>query len=133
MIDCYIHTSADIFHPSWILFVKPSNCNVNLNQTLYSFAEGSVTPVNNINISDSILWVLYLLSEIIITPLCCLIIISVHSKIHIFIYLTFNRSSGVNQNNILSIFKSGWLNFLQKFLKIIHFSIGLQFWLSIAP
>ena len=39
MIDCYIHTLADVFQPSWVLFVKPSNCNVNLNQTLYSFAE----------------------------------------------------------------------------------------------
>ena len=37
MIDCYIHTSADVFQLSWVLFVKPSNCNVNLKQTLYSF------------------------------------------------------------------------------------------------
>ena len=41
---------------------------------------GSVTPVNNINISDSVLWGSYLLPEIMITPLRCLIIISVHSK-----------------------------------------------------
>ena len=40
--------------------------------------EIEVTPVNNIDISDSILWVFYLLPEIIITPFCCLIIISVH-------------------------------------------------------
>ena len=38
MIDCYIHTSADVFQPSWVLFVKPHNCNVNLNQIFYSFA-----------------------------------------------------------------------------------------------
>ena len=37
MIDCYINTSADVFQPSGGLFIKPSNCNVNLNQTLYSF------------------------------------------------------------------------------------------------
>ena len=37
MIDCYIYTSADAFHPSWVQVVKPSNCNVNLKQTLYSF------------------------------------------------------------------------------------------------
>ena len=27
----YIHTSADVFQPSQVLFVKPSSCNVNLN------------------------------------------------------------------------------------------------------
>ena len=37
MIGCYKHNSADVLQPSWVLFVKPSNCNVNLNQTLYSF------------------------------------------------------------------------------------------------
>ena len=42
-------------------------------------------------------------------------------------------SSGVNQNVILSIFKSSWLNFLLKFRKTIHFSIGLLIWLSSAP
>ena len=31
MIDCYIHTSADVFQPSRVLFVKPSNCYVNSN------------------------------------------------------------------------------------------------------
>ena len=36
MINCYIHTLADVFQPSWVPFVKPSNCNLNLNQTLYS-------------------------------------------------------------------------------------------------
>ena len=95
--------------------ITHSNCKVNLNQTLYSFEgidwiKGSVTPVNNIDISDSILWVLYLLPEIIITPLCCLIIISVHNKNTYFHLLNFQQillSSGVNQNVILSIFKSG--------------------------
>ena len=38
MIDCYVHTSADVFQPSQVLFVQPRNCNVNLNLTLYSFA-----------------------------------------------------------------------------------------------
>ena len=33
-----INTSADVFQLSQVLFVKPSNCNINLNQTLYSFA-----------------------------------------------------------------------------------------------
>ena len=37
MIDCYIHTLADVFQPSRVLFVKLSNCNINLNQTLYLF------------------------------------------------------------------------------------------------
>ena len=37
MIDCYIHTLADVFQFSQVLFAKPSNCNVNLNQTLYLF------------------------------------------------------------------------------------------------
>ena len=39
MIDCVynIHTSTHVFQPSWILIVKLSNCNVNLNQTLYPF------------------------------------------------------------------------------------------------
>ena len=66
------------------------------------------------NISDLILWVLYLLPEIIIT-LCCLIIISVHSKniyFHLFNLQHILLSSGMNQNAILSIFKSGYLNFL---------------------
>ena len=79
---------------------------------------------------------LYLLLEIIITPLCCLIIISLHSRniyFHLFNFQHILLSSGVNQNVILSIFKSGWLNFLLKLLKIIHFSIGLQFWLSVVP
>ena len=67
-------------------------------------------PVNKINIPDSILWVLYILPEIIITSLCCLIIISVHSKNTYFYLFNFQRillSSSVNQNVILSIFKSG--------------------------
>ena len=40
LTSCHnIHTSSDFFfQPSRVLFVKPSNCNVNLNQTLYSFA-----------------------------------------------------------------------------------------------
>ena len=39
MTDCYIHISVDVFQLSRIPFVKLSNCNVHLNQTLYSFAE----------------------------------------------------------------------------------------------
>ena len=39
MIDCYVHTSADVFQHSRVLFVNPSNFNVNLNPTLYSFAD----------------------------------------------------------------------------------------------
>ena len=34
----YTHTLADVFQPSRVLFVKPSNYNADLNQTLYSFA-----------------------------------------------------------------------------------------------
>ena len=52
---------------------------------------------------------------------------------HLFNFQHILLSSGVNQNVILSIFKSGWLNFLLKFLKILHFSIGFQFWPSVAP
>ena len=37
MMDCYIHNSANVYQPSRVLFVKPTNCNVNLNQTPYSF------------------------------------------------------------------------------------------------
>ena len=58
------------------------------------------------------------------------------AKIHIFIYLTFNTSYYPEveiKRLFLSIFKSGWLNFLQEFLKIIHFSIVLQFWHSVVP
>ena len=69
-----------------------------------------MTPVNNIDISDSVLWVLCLLPEIIITPLCCLIIIGVHSKntyFHLFNFQHILLSSCVNQNVILNIFESG--------------------------
>ena len=113
MIDCYIHTSADVFQPSQVLFVKSSNCNVNLNQTLYSITGNRLnegfSDTCKYYISDSVLWVLYLLSEIIITPLYCLIIISVHSKstyFHLFNFQHILLSSVVNQNVILSIFKS---------------------------
>ena len=137
--DCYIHILANLFQPSRVLFVKPSHCNVNLKWTLFypqgiDWIKGSMTPVNDINISDSILWILYLLLEIKITPLCCLMIINVHSKNTYFNLSNFQHiplSSGVNQNVNLGIFKSGWLNFHLKFLKIIHFSIGLQLACSI--
>ena len=61
--------------------------------------------------------------------MCCLIIISVHSKntyFHLFNFQHILLSSDINQNVILSILKSSWLYFLLKFLKSYIFQLAFS-------
>ena len=75
MIHSYIHTLADVFQSSRVLFVKPSNCNVNLKQTLYSF-EGNRL---NKGLSDTCKYLIQYYGYYTFYPFV-IIIISVQSK-----------------------------------------------------
>ena len=116
MIDCHIHIY------SYTFFVV-------------DWKKDSVRPVNRVNFSITTLCRSYLLLEILITPLICVILISVSTKkkyLHLFNFQHILLSSDMGWNVILSILKNCQLNFLRKFLKIKHFLRGLLLWPSVA-